>query len=850
MVVVLAVSERDQELALKNVQWWNELGGCKGHQVLFCWDQRVTTPNREAIKSELDQAFDFVHELPAPARIDGWPEGANYMWRICVSWLATRSRDIPCFLWLEPDAIPISEGWIDKLQEEYYKFKRPFMGDRVEVHNDNGEVPLHMSGVGIYQNPLYLNAGEAYRAFDIAWDMAGKDQIVPNAHFTELIEHAWKHPSFKSMDEVRSQISPKTILFHSSKDGSLIDLLRRGRTETPDLTPNLAGQAGSTPVAANVPPDWVKGDFPAPDFTCDIFIRTYPGDYQWLDYCLKSISKFCTGFRKLWIVTSGEIDSSPYHSLLLSDGSLLDVEWKKMQDETEDGYLAQQITKVYADVITDYQADYILHIDSDVVFTRPCCPSDFFQGGKLTWYYTPYSAIETPWQPITEKFMGESIPLEFMRRFPMMVPRWLYPRIREFCHKKHGVIISEYIRMQPPRAFSEFNVLGAYTYKFHMDKFHWVNTLEEATVMPFARQFYSWGGITLGVKEELDKIFSGSAFSEKSDGDKQRMAATAEEGTAPKPVQVNAGASVGRPNSGNEIPRTPPGIKELPNGVWVIEGDTHISKWIEQEGRLDHDQNSLPDILPLVKEGDAVVDAGAFVGDHTLAYSKAVGPNGTVYAFEPSPIAFQCLKHNVKALGNVAISNTGLGDKNEVVPLSGNNGNHGGAYVGDHMKLADVRLEPLDDCKLPRVDFIKIDVEGCEVKALIGMQETIRRCRPRMVIEVNEEALRRQGNTVGQLLAQLESHGYQWKVMQENCVPGDPLYDIIALPAQPLTPKVEQILKPTPKDEMIQHVAWLAGYIKGRPEWAQVMYYLRHYGVVPPAKKPAKKPKKKDEVPA
>src|SRR5262249_39551045 len=161
-------------------------------------------------------------------------------------------------------------------------------------------------------------------------------------------------------------------------------------------------------------------------------------------------TKFAKGFRKLWIVSPEEC---PWPYTVLPNQ--LQLEWKKMNDETEDGYLAQQITKLYADVITDYQADYILHIDSDVILTRTITPGDFIEAqsnGKVIWPYTPYAAIETPWQPIIEKFLGGAhMPYEFMRRFPIMVPRWLYPRLREFCHRIHGVPISDYIRNQPLR---------------------------------------------------------------------------------------------------------------------------------------------------------------------------------------------------------------------------------------------------------------------------------------------------------------------------------------------------------------------------------------------------------------
>jgi hypothetical protein len=237
----------------------------------------------------------------------------------------------------------------------------------------------------------------------------------------------------------------------------------------------------------------------------DIFIRTYPGDYNWLAYCLKSIHKFATGFRKIWIVSPAETPFAPFFDPEF-------VEWKVLNEESEDGYLSQQIHKLYADAITGYEADYYLHIDSDTLFTRPVTPQDFFsrQGGMI-WYYTPYENTETPWQPITEKFIGHGVPNEFMRRLPMMVPRWLYAKLREYCFFQHKRIISEYIRTQPYREFSEFNALGACAWQYHHDKFHWVNTLEGEMPAPFARQFFSWDGITDEVKKEIQEILSGAA---------------------------------------------------------------------------------------------------------------------------------------------------------------------------------------------------------------------------------------------------------------------------------------------------------------------------------------------------
>jgi hypothetical protein len=97
------------------------------------------------------------------------------------------------------------------------------------------------------------------------------------------------------------------------------------------------------------------------------------------------------------------------------------------------------------------------------------------------------------------------------------------------------------------------------------------------------------------------------------------------------------------------------------------------------------------------------------------------------------------------------------------------------------MKVADVPTIQLDSLRL-EPDFIKLDIEGCEVKALKGAEQTILKHKPKMVIEVNHEALRRQGSYPGEIFGWLKDHGYQWSIMQENMGRTDPMYDILCLP--------------------------------------------------------------------
>jgi FkbM family methyltransferase len=215
-------------------------------------------------------------------------------------------------------------------------------------------------------------------------------------------------------------------------------------------------------------------------------------------------------------------------------------------------------------------------------------------------------------------------------------------------------------------------------------------------------------------------------------------------------------------------------VKILSNNIAILEGDTHISKWVEESRRLDHDDYSLGLILPHIKKGDWVVDGGAFIGDHTIAYLKAVGPEGKVYAFEPNPAAYSCLYHNCP---DAVTFNAGLSDREYFAEYKFNP-NAGASHVG--RDEGNTHLFTLDSLNLRRCDFLKLDIEGCEHEALLGARETIARCRPVMWIEVNEAALARQSNTPAELLRLIESQ-YEYSITP---YPGErgPQYDILCTP--------------------------------------------------------------------
>ncbi len=215
-------------------------------------------------------------------------------------------------------------------------------------------------------------------------------------------------------------------------------------------------------------------------------------------------------------------------------------------------------------------------------------------------------------------------------------------------------------------------------------------------------------------------------------------------------------------------------MKVLPNGIAVIEGDTHISKWVEDSGRIDHDQNMLPLLVPFIRPGSTVIDIGAFIGDHTVFYA---GIAGHVHAFEPNVEAFQCLKHNVPS--NVTCYLTGASDTHHTAQLAVDP-NSGASHLKD--ATDGVKCFPLDDLVLTDVSFIKLDCEGFEVSALDGLRGTIFNEQPAMLIEINEGALDRQGREPADIYERLMDHGYTWRNIYAEQRCEGPQYDIICIP--------------------------------------------------------------------
>lgn len=225
-----------------------------------------------------------------------------------------------------------------------------------------------------------------------------------------------------------------------------------------------------------------------------IFLVTFFKDAPYVPYLLKSISKFCSGFHEVVIAV-------PRRDKEIFSGMGLTKEKLFYYQEAGDGFIHQQGIKCKADEFCS--GDYILHVDSDCMFTSPAQPGDYFVGDKPIIGMTPYASLNggSPWQACTEKVLGwHPIDMELMRRHPSVYCREDYHGFRKRVEAIHRIPIETYLlpitrHTRKENNFSEFNALSAYMYYFRRDKYHFINTDTEPLPDNHLAQWWSYGGL-------------------------------------------------------------------------------------------------------------------------------------------------------------------------------------------------------------------------------------------------------------------------------------------------------------------------------------------------------------------
>ena len=148
-------------------------------------------------------------------------------------------------------------------------------------------------------------------------------------------------------------------------------------------------------------------------------------------------------------------------------------------------------------------------------------------------------------------------------------------------------------------------------------------------------------------------------------------------------------------------------------------------------------RNDMVDVT--VKAGDVVFDAGSWIGDFA-AYASAKG--ALVYAFEPSDSSYKYLLQTASLNKNIHAVKKGLGNaKSKAVIQRDSEDSGSDRIVLEKTAKSEeplVEISTIDsfvqENNLPRVDFIKADIEGYERHMLEGAKETLKKFAPKLAI--------------------------------------------------------------------------------------------------------------------
>ena len=176
----------------------------------------------------------------------------------------------------------------------------------------------------------------------------------------------------------------------------------------------------------------------------------------------------------------------------------------------------------------------------------------------------------------------------------------------------------------------------------------------------------------------------------------------------------------------------PHGIKFLPNWEFGYDYKGNLIRVPRDAGIVIKEsfQENLYEYYP-IKKGDVVLDIGAYVGTFTIKAAIAAGKKGLVVAVEPNKSNMEYAQLNCSKYDNVKYVSKVISDKKEIRRLYLSSGSACHSLVYHHNKSIDVESTTIDslvkELKLPKVDLIKMDIEGANIMALEGAEKTLKR---------------------------------------------------------------------------------------------------------------------------
>lgn len=183
-------------------------------------------------------------------------------------------------------------------------------------------------------------------------------------------------------------------------------------------------------------------------------------------------------------------------------------------------------------------------------------------------------------------------------------------------------------------------------------------------------------------------------------------------------------------------------ILDKKSGWWLPEGERHLQAWMHRvndprDGRLLYQGAKYRRAIRYVPRKRVAVDIGAHVGLWSWQMAKDFD---FVNAFEPMPEHRDCYAKNMEGMTNFHLYPVALGPENGTAHVRtrtvGSSGDTGVDPTGAGL---EVEMKTVDSFDFQLIDFMKIDCEGYELFVLQGAIETLKRCKPVIIVEQKPE---------------------------------------------------------------------------------------------------------------
>jgi FkbM family methyltransferase len=209
--------------------------------------------------------------------------------------------------------------------------------------------------------------------------------------------------------------------------------------------------------------------------------------------------------------------------------------------------------------------------------------------------------------------------------------------------------------------------------------------------------------------------------------------------------------------------------------LWLHREDRVMTPWIQTYHSWEENTHAF--LLSALTPGMHVLDIGANIGYITIIAARAVGPEGTVLALEPAPDNFALLCANLDAAGvtNVLALQIAASDFTGETRLwlsDSNKGDHRTSLAHTWEQSTQVACARVDDllCTNAPVDFIKLDIQGAEHRAIRGMARLLARCNPQLLAEFWPLGIREAGDDPETVLHIYRAVGSQIAFLEDTSV--------------------------------------------------------------------------------